>query len=189
MGNGCGLLSLPLSRCSQCLFKVLGVFKAENTSRKYPAKANAEYFVPTARVSLAGGVFFSHRYSPQISEYTQTKRCHRFESLKLILILVSAISFLGYGGACFLSANLKREFDRYRLGSQRTLVGGLQLCAGMGLLAGLSQPWMGRAASAGLTLMMLVAVGVRIKIEDSLTQTLPALFYMALNAYLCLAAY
>lgn len=109
--------------------------------------------------------------------------------MKLVLILVSAISFLGYGGACFFSAALKREFDRYRFGPQRTLVGGLQVCAAIGLLAGLSQPWMGRAASAGLALMMLVAVGVRIKIEDSLTQTLPALFFLTLNAYLCLVAY
>ena len=84
---------------------------------------------------------------------------------------------------------MKQEFERYRFGPQRTLVGGLQLCAVIGLLAGLNQPWMGRAASGGLALMMLVAVGVRIKIKDSLKQTIPALFYLALNAYLCLAAY
>ena len=101
--------------------------------------------------------------------------------LNSVLILFSAISFLGYGSACFLSSNMKREFERYRLGSQRTLVGGLQLCAAIGLLAGLSQPWMGRAAAAGLALMMLIAVGVRIKIKDSLPQTTPALVYLAIN--------
>jgi hypothetical protein len=37
--------------------------------------------------------------------------------------------------------------------------------------------------------MMLVGVGVRIRIKDSLIQTAPALFYMALNAYLSLAAF
>ncbi len=110
-------------------------------------------------------------------------------NLSVALILCSAISFLGYGSACFLSGRLKREFDRYHLGSLRALTGGLQLCAALGLLAGLSQPWMGRAAAAGLALMMLVAVGVRIKIKDSLLQTTPALFYLALNAYLCLAAF
>jgi len=109
--------------------------------------------------------------------------------LNVALILCSAISFLGYGLACFLSDSLKREFDRYGFGSQRALIGGLQLCAVLGLLAGLSQPWMGRAAAAGLALMMLVAVGVRIKIKDSLLQTTPALFYLLLNAYLCLAAF
>lgn len=105
------------------------------------------------------------------------------------LIFFSAISFLGYGSACFLSSYMKREFDRYGLGSQRTLVGGLQLCAAIGLLAGLNQPWMGRAAAAGLALMMLVAVGVRIKIKDTLPKTIPALIYLALNTYLSLAAF
>ena len=63
------------------------------------------------------------------------------------------------------------------------------MCAAVGLLVGLSQPWMGRAAAAGLALMMLVAVGVRIKIKDTFLQTTPALFYLVLNAYLCLAAF
>ena len=109
--------------------------------------------------------------------------------LNVALILCSAISFLGYGAACFFSDSLNREFDRYGFGSQRALIGGLQLCAALGLLAGLSQPWMGRAAAAGLALMMLVAVGVRIRIKDSLLQTTPALFYLALNTYLFLAAF
>ena len=110
-------------------------------------------------------------------------------ALSTVLILFSALSFLAYGSACFLSAYMKREFERYRLAPQRTLVGGLQCCAAMGLLAGLSQPWMGRAAAAGLALMMLVAVGVRFKIKDTLLQTIPALIYLALNAYLSLAAF
>ena len=109
--------------------------------------------------------------------------------LNSVLILFSALSFTAYGAACFLSKYMKREFERYRLASQRTLVGGLQLCAALGLLAGLSQPWMGRAASGGLALMMLVAIGVRIKIKDTPLQTMPALIYLALNAYLCLAAF
>ncbi len=74
-------------------------------------------------------------------------------------------------------------------GSQRILVGALQVAASLGLLAGLSQPWMGRAAAAGLALMLLVAVGVRIRIKDSLAQTTPALFYLLLNTYLCFAAF
>ncbi|MFM1770115.1 MAG: hypothetical protein RJA22_2644 [Verrucomicrobiota bacterium] len=109
--------------------------------------------------------------------------------LNVALILCSAISFLGYGAGCFLSDSLKREFARYGFGSQRALIGALQLCAALGLLAGLSQPWMGRAAAGGLALMMLVAVGVRIKIKDTLLQAGPALFYLGLNTYLCLAAF
>lgn len=48
---------------------------------------------------------------------------------------------------------------------------------------------MGRAAAAGLALMMLVAVGVRIKIKDTFLQTIPALVYFVLNAYLSLMAF
>lgn len=113
----------------------------------------------------------------------------RLLTLNTLLIFFSALSFLGYGLACFWATAMKREFQRYRLGSQRTLVGGLQVCAAMGLLAGLDQPWMGRAAAAGLALMMLVAVGVRIRINDTFRQTIPALIYLVLNAYLSLAAF
>jgi hypothetical protein len=109
--------------------------------------------------------------------------------LNVSLVLFSALSFTGYGTACFLSAGLRREFIRYRLGSQRGLVGALQLAAAIGLVAGLSAPWLGRAAAGGLALMMLVAVGVRIKIKDTLLQTTPALLYLALNTYLSLAAF
>lgn len=64
----------------------------------------------------------------------------------------------------------------------------LQLCAAVGLLLGLEVPWIGRAA-AGLTLMMLLAVGVRIRIKDSLLQTSQALLYLVLNGWLCWAAF
>jgi len=109
--------------------------------------------------------------------------------VKLALILFSAISFLGYGSACFLLASFKSEFDRYGLAAQRPLVGALQLGAALGLVAGWDQPWIGRAASGGLALMMLVAVGVRIKIKDPLLRTTPAVLYLALNAYLGLFAF
>ncbi|MBL9169122.1 MAG: DoxX family protein [Verrucomicrobiales bacterium] len=109
--------------------------------------------------------------------------------MNVVLILFSALSFLAYGSACFVSSQMRREFERYHLGSQRKLVGGLQVLAGMGLLAGLSYPWMGQAASAGLALMMMIAVGVRIRIKDTLLQTLPALIYLALNGYLSLGAF
>ncbi len=84
---------------------------------------------------------------------------------------------------------MKQEFLRYRLASQRISVGALQWFAGIGLLAGMSQPWMGQLAAGGLALMMLIAVIVRIQIKDTIPQTLPALFYLALNTYLCIAGF
>ncbi|MEI8283677.1 MAG: DoxX family protein [bacterium] len=94
-----------------------------------------------------------------------------------------------YGSACFFSPYMKGEFTRWGFGAQRALVGGLQLCAVVGLLAGFEQPLLGRAASVGLALMMLVAVGVRIRIKDSIMQTIPALLYLVLQVYLSLAAF
>ncbi len=105
------------------------------------------------------------------------------------LIFFNALSFIGYGTACFLSSRMKREFVRYRLGPQRVVVGLLQCAAGVGLLAGMWVPWMGQVAAGGLALMMLLAVGVRIQIRDSALQTIPALFYLGLNAYLLLAGF
>lgn len=84
---------------------------------------------------------------------------------------------------------MKQEFLRYRLASQRIPVGILQWCAGSGLLLGLTQPWMGQLAAGGLALMMVVAIIVRIQIKDTLLQTIPALFYLALNIYLCFAGF
>lgn len=109
--------------------------------------------------------------------------------MKTALILFSALSFLGYGSVCFFSSRMKQEFLRYRLASQRIMVGALQWFAGIGLLAGMSQPWMGQLAAGGLALMMLIAVIVRIQIKDTLLQTIPAVFYLALNTYLCIAGF
>jgi hypothetical protein len=116
-------------------------------------------------------------------------RCSIVAVLNLALILFSALSFIGYGMACFFSNSMKQEFLRYRLGSLRMLVGLLQWCAGFGLLAGMSVPWMGQVAAGGLAMMMLVAVVVRIQIKDSMLQTIPALLYLVLNTYLLLAGF
>ncbi len=84
---------------------------------------------------------------------------------------------------------MQQEYARYGLTRFRNLVGGLQLLGAVGLLVGLHQPWAGLMGSGGLALLMMLGVGVRIKIKDSLLQTLPAFAYMILNAYLCGAAF
>lgn len=109
--------------------------------------------------------------------------------LKTALILFSSLSFLGYGTACFFSSRMRQEFFRYHLASQRMTVGVLQWFAGVGLLTGMGQPWLGQTAAGGLVLMMLGAIVVRIQIKDTLLQTMPALFYLALNTYLCIAGF
>lgn len=109
--------------------------------------------------------------------------------MKTTLILFSALSFLGYGLGCFFSAYLQKEFRRYQLATHCRLVGVLQCLAALGLIAGFWLPWLGQAAAAGLALMMLFALGVRIRIRDRFAQMLPALGYFGLNTYLCVAGF
>ncbi len=109
--------------------------------------------------------------------------------MNTVLVWFSALSFLGFGTACFFAPSLQREFRRYGLSAWRPLVGVLQLAGATGLLAGFLVPLIGQAASAGLALLMLLGVGVRIRIHDTFLQALPALCYMALNAYLFATAF
>lgn len=110
-------------------------------------------------------------------------------NIDLTLIWFSAISFILFGSGCFVSPAMRREYDRYGLAAFRSLVGSLQLLGAMGLLVGLYTPWIGQLSAGGLALLMLCGVGVRIKIKDSVLQTLPAFAYMLLNAYLAFVAY
>lgn len=110
-------------------------------------------------------------------------------SIDIVLIWFSAISFILFGSGCFFSDLFRREYDRYGLPQFRGLMGCLQIIGAIGLWAGIHTPWVGQLAASGLALLMLCGVGLRIKIKDSALQTLPALAYMSLNAYLALASY
>ena len=106
------------------------------------------------------------------------------------LIWFSALSFLGYGILCLTTPYMVAEFERYGMPDARVITGVLQILASAGLLLGLIVPKLGVLAAVSLALQMLVALFVRIRIEDTLIQSLPATFYLALNAaiaYLLLA--
>jgi hypothetical protein len=109
--------------------------------------------------------------------------------LKDALILFSALSFLFYGLGCFTSRHLKKEFVRFGFSPQRKLIGLLQILGSLGLIGGLWCPLLGKAGAAGLALMMLAGILVRIKIRDSLLKTLPGVLYFLVNTYLALSAY
>ena len=82
---------------------------------------------------------------------------------------------------------MQAEFGRYGFGGYRVLIAWLQLAGAAGQLLGFIYPRLGGLASGGLALMMLVAVGVRLKIDDTLMQTVPAMVYLLTNLYLCQA--
>jgi uncharacterized membrane protein YphA (DoxX/SURF4 family) len=96
---------------------------------------------------------------------------------------ISAIGFLGYGIGCLTTARMREEFIRYRLPQMRILTGTLQIAAGLGLLLGYAYPVCAFLAALGLSLMMIVAIGVRLKIRDPLSGFFQALACFLLNLY------
>ncbi len=84
---------------------------------------------------------------------------------------------------------MQKEYVRYGVSRFRPLVGILQIAGGLGLLAGFAAPLVGQLAAAGLALLMFLGALLRRRIKDSLAQTLPAVFYLALNAYLAVTGF
>lgn len=101
-----------------------------------------------------------------------------------IIALLCAISFLIYSLNCLISAHMKREFARYGMERYRRLTGLSQLIAVVGLSAGFVFPLAGAAAAAGLTTQMLLALTVRRRIGDGVSECLPAFIFGAVNAWL-----
>lgn len=106
------------------------------------------------------------------------------DPILLICVCVSALSFIFYGWGCLYSPRIKLEFRRYKLDRYRQLVGGLQLTGSVGLILGLWSPLVGTMAAMGLATLMAMGVWVRICLRDTIFQSLPAAFYLVLNAYL-----
>ncbi len=104
--------------------------------------------------------------------------------MMIVLIWLSALSFLFYGISYFTSQKLKDEFKRYGLAKFGPLTAVLEILGGIGLLVGLHVPLILSVASGGLALLMLLGFGVRLKIKDGLWLSLPSFLFMLLNAYI-----
>jgi hypothetical protein len=108
--------------------------------------------------------------------------------LPIIFTLLSGLAFIWYGSSCLFTGAMAKEFKRYDLDAFRKIVGYLELLGGIGSLIGLTYNPLLILSSAGLTLLMLLGVIVRIKSKDALVLTLPALTLMLINAYILLIA-
>lgn len=102
-----------------------------------------------------------------------------------LCVFFSSVSFLGYGISYFTGPHMKSEFKRFQLEKLGFFVVILELLGAVGLLIGF---WFYTPilllASAGLALLMLMGLIVRLRLKDSLWISLPALFFMTLNAYI-----
>ena len=105
-------------------------------------------------------------------------------NIELIFKLFSSISFISFGLACFYSKYFKSEFIRYGLSGYRSTTGFFQFLGGVGTLVGFFFNELILISSAGLTLLMLLGVIVRLKINDGLIKTSPAIIYMFINIYI-----
>jgi uncharacterized membrane protein YphA (DoxX/SURF4 family) len=98
---------------------------------------------------------------------------------------ISALGFLAYGIGCLIIPRMRAEFDRYGLPQLRVLTGCLQIAAAIGLVLGYARPVCAVLASLGLSLMMIVALWVRLKIKDPAVGFLQAFVCLLLNLFVC----
>lgn len=98
----------------------------------------------------------------------------------------NAFCFLFYGASCLFSQKMKLEFYRFQLQDwHRQVTGIMQLLGAIGLIIGLLNTGiLAMLASGGLSLLMFLGVGVRIKINDPIADTLPASFFALLNFFI-----
>jgi len=99
-------------------------------------------------------------------------------------VVVSASLFLVYGIACLYFQGMKRDFERFGLSRLRILVGTLEVLGALGLIIGQFWPPLVPLSAGGLALMMLLGVATRVRMLDSLAQTLPALVLLCLNLFI-----
>lgn len=109
-------------------------------------------------------------------------------SLYLLIVLFTSVSFIIYGSLLLVSAKMQNEFKRFELEKFTTLTGVLELLGGIGLMVGLKFGFILLISSGGLALLMLLGFGVRIKVKDSVWLSFPSLFFMLLNLYVFLIA-
>jgi hypothetical protein len=105
-------------------------------------------------------------------------------NLITLFTLISSLSFLGYAYSYFKTPHMKYEFKRFGLEKMGLTIVLLEIIGALGLLVGLQINFMLIFSSSGLALLMFAGVIVRIKVKDSIWITLPAFFYMVLNAWI-----
>ncbi len=109
-------------------------------------------------------------------------------TLLTFLVIFSTLSFLFFGISCFVTAHMRNEFIRYGLKDHQYLIGVLQILGAFGLGFGyIFLPLLSVISSVGLSILMLLGFGVRLKVKDSFVQSAPSFIYAIINAYISIA--
>lgn len=106
----------------------------------------------------------------------------------LLAQAISMIAFGWYGASALLSSKVAVEFERYGLANLRLLTGALQVVGSAGLALGFIVRPALMVSAAGFSVMMFLALLVRVKIRDPLLAAVPALVLMCLNLFLVVRA-
>ena len=98
-----------------------------------------------------------------------------------LLIFISAFSFIFYSIRSIYSKRMKSEFSRWGFNKLRLFISFGQFFAAFALIFGFYNINVLVVASFFLFIMMICAIIVRVKINDTLTETFPAIFFAILN--------
>jgi uncharacterized membrane protein YphA (DoxX/SURF4 family) len=102
----------------------------------------------------------------------------------LVLALISGLSFLYYGFEILFRIRLRQEFSRYGMPGIRSFVGVMEVLGGAAVLLGLAFAPLGAFGAAGLTVLMVLGLIVRIRLHDATRLMVPAAALAVLNAVL-----
>ncbi|MGB0777738.1 MAG: DoxX family protein [Flavobacteriaceae bacterium] len=107
------------------------------------------------------------------------------------IVLFVGCCFLFYGWQCLYSEEFKKEFLRFGLSNtQRKITGIFQWIGASGLLIGLLlSPVLVCISAGGLSLLMFLGFGVRRKIKDTWSESLPSLVFACINLAISIEAY
>lgn len=103
--------------------------------------------------------------------------------------ILSVIVFLYYGLAVLFANGMAAEFERYGLSRWRTLTGALEVLGALGLIAGQIVSALVVVSAGGLTVLMALGVMTRIRVRDSVGETLPAAVLMVVNGFIAVYAW
>ena len=98
----------------------------------------------------------------------------------VIIIYFTGFSFIAYGINSFVSKRMINEFKRWGLEDKRKIIGICQFISGTGIILGSEFKTVLISSAIFIIIMMIVAIGVRIRIRDDISDILPAIAYIML---------
>lgn len=117
------------------------------------------------------------------NETQRTEGRRRLEIAFQAACTFSVVGFLAFGLACLTTDSMADDFERFGLARFRTLVGWVEVLGSLGLVVGLRYRGLLLASSGGLSLLMVAGLLARVRAGDDLLLMLPALLFLALNAF------